>query len=244
MKIKTILISQPEPSNENSPYSKLKSKYKVKIDFRPFIHVEGLTAKNVRSQRVDFSKFQNIILTSRNAVDHFFRIAEEMRFKVPDQTKYFCQSEAVAFYLQKYVVYRKRKIYVGNNSFDDLESTFEKFIGEKYLVPTSGSLNPQTVSKLDSFKISWERVQLYKTVVSDLSDLSDVYYDLLVFYSPLGIDSLFENFPDFKQNKTLIAVYGKTTLEAAKSKNLNVDIEVPTEESRSMSEGIENYLNK
>ena len=244
MKIKTILISQPEPSNENSPYSKLKRKHKVKIDFRPFIHVEGLTAKKVRSQRVDFSKFQNIILTSRNAVDHFFRIAEEMRFKVPDQTKYFCQSEAVAFYLQKYVVYRKRKIYVGNNSFDDLESTFEKFIGEKYLVPTSGSLNPQTVSKLDSYKISWERVQLYKTVVSDLSDLSDVYYDLLVFYSPLGIDSLFENFPDFKQNKTLIAVYGKTTLEAAKSKNLNVDIEVPTEESRSMAEGIENYLNK
>ena len=244
MKIKTILISQPEPSNENSPFSKLKRKHKVKIDFRPFIHVEGLTAKKVRSQRIDFSKFQNIILTSRNAVDHFFRIAEEMRFKVPDQTKYFCQSEAVAFYLQKYVVYRKRKIYVGNNSFDDLESTFEKFIGEKYLVPTSGSLNPQIVSKLDSFKISWERVQLYKTVVSDLSDLSDVYYDLLVFYSPLGIDSLFENFPDFKQNKTLIAVYGKTTLEAAKSKNLNVDIEVPTEESRSMSEGIENYLNK
>ena len=244
MKIKTILISQPEPSNDNSPYSKLKSKYKVKIDFRPFIHVEGLTAKKVRSQRVDFSKFQNIILTSRNAVDHFFRIAEEMRFKVPDQTKYFCQSEAVAFYLQKYVVYRKRKIYVGNNSFDDLESTFEKFIGEKYLVPTSGSLNPQIVSKLDSFEISWERVQLYKTVVSDLSDLSDVYYDLLVFYSPLGIDSLFENFPDFEQNKTLIAVYGKTTLEAAKSKNLNVDIEVPSEESRSMAEGIENYLNK
>jgi uroporphyrinogen-III synthase len=244
MKIKTILISQPEPSNENSPFSKLKSKYKVKVDFRPFIHVEGLTAKKVRSQRVDFSKFQNIILTSRNAVDHFFRIAEEMRFKVPDQTKYLCQSEAVAFYLQKYVVYRKRKIYVGNNSFDDLDSTFEKFIGEKYLVPTSGSLNPQIVSKLDSFEISWERVQLYKTVVSDLSDLSDVYYDLLVFYSPLGIDSLFENFPDFEQNKTLIAVYGKTTLEAAKSKNLNVDIEVPTEESRSMAEGIENYLNK
>ena len=244
MKIKTILISQPEPSNENSPYSKLIRKHQVKIDFRPFIHVEGLTAKKVRSQRVDFSKFQNVILTSRNAVDHFFRIAEEMRFKVPDQTKYFCQSEAVAFYLQKYVVYRKRKIYVGNNSFDDLESTFEKFIGEKYLVPTSGSLNPQIASKLDSFEISWERVQLYKTVVSDLSDLSDVYYDLLVFFSPSGIDSLFENFPEFEQNKTLIAVYGKTTLEAAKSKNLNVDIEVPTEESRSMAEGIENYLNK
>ncbi|MEC7773204.1 MAG: uroporphyrinogen-III synthase [Bacteroidota bacterium] len=244
MKIKTILISQPEPSNENSPYSKIERKYKVKIDFRPFIHVEGLKAKKVRSQKVDFSKFNNIVLTSRNAVDHFFRIAEEMRFKVPDQTKYFCQSEAVAFYLQKYVVYRKRKIYVGNNSFDDLETTFQKFIGEKYLVPTSGSLNPEIVSKLDSFEISWDRVQLYKTVVSDLSDLSNVSYDLLVFFSPLGIHSLFENFPEFEQKKTLIAVYGKTTLEAAENKNLRVDIKVPTEESRSMSMGIENYLNK
>ena len=244
MKIKTILISQPEPSNENSPYSKLQRKHKIKIDFRPFIHVEGLKAKKVRSQKVDFSKFNNIILTSRNAVDHFFRIAEEMRFKVPDQTKYFCQSEAVAFYLQKYVVYRKRKIYVGNNNFNDLESVFQKFIGEKYLVPTSGSLNPKTASILDSYDISWDRVQLYKTVISDLSDLSDVSYDLLVFYSPSGIDSLFKNFPDFVQNKTLIAVYGKTTLQAAIEKNLKVDIEVPTEESRSMAEGIENYINR
>ena len=244
MKIKTILISQPEPSNENSPYSKLQRKHKIKIDFRPFIHVEGLKAKKVRSQKVDFSKFNNIILTSRNAVDHFFRIAEEMRFKVPDQTKYFCQSEAVAFYLQKYVVYRKRKIYVGNNNFNDLESIFQKFIGEKYLVPTSGSLNPKTASTLDSYDISWDRVQLYKTVISDLSDLSNVSYDLLVFYSPSGIDSLFKNFPDFVQNKTLIAVYGKTTLQAAIEKNLKVDIEVPTEESRSMAEGIENYIKR
>ena len=244
MGIKTILISQPEPSNQNSPYSKLIRKYKVKVDFRPFIHVEGLSAKKVRSQKVDFSKFQNIILTSRNAVDHFFRIAEEMRFKVPDQTKYFCQSEAVAFYLQKYVVYRKRKIYVGNNNFNDLESIFEKFINEKYLVPTSGSLNPKIVQTLDSFEITWDRVQLYKTVISDLSDLSDVYYDILVFFSPSGIESLFKNFPDFKQNKTVIAVYGETTLEAAKNKNLKVDIEVPTDDSPSMAMGIENYINK
>jgi len=244
MGIKTILISQPEPSNQNSPYSKLIRKYKVKIDFRPFIHVEGLSAKKVRSQKVDFSKFQNIILTSRNAVDHFFRIAEEMRFKVPDQTKYFCQSEAVAFYLQKYVVYRKRKIYVGNNNFNDLESIFEKFINEKYLVPTSGSLYPKIVHTSDPDKITWDRVQLYKTVISDLSDLGDVYYDVLVFFSPSGIESLFKNFPDFKQNKTLLAVYGKTTLEAAKNKNLKVDIEVPTDDSPSMAIGIENYINK
>ena len=242
MSIKTILISQPEPSNDNSPYSKLISKHKIKIDYRSFIHVEGLTAKEVRAQKVDFSKFQNIVLTSRNSVDHFFRIAEEMRFKVPDQTKYFCQSEAVAYYLQKYVVYRKRKIYVGNNNFNDLEATFIKFQREKFLVPTSGSLNPDIVKTLDSFEITWERAQLFKTVISDLSDLRDVYYDILVFFSPLGIKSLFENFPDFKQNKTLIAVYGNTTEEAAKSKDLRIDIKAPTEVSPSMAMAIEKYI--
>ena len=192
------MLFRSEPTNGNSPYSKLVRKHKIKVDYRPFIHVEGLTAKEVRAQKVDFSRFQNIVLTSRNAVDHFFRIAEEMRFKVPDQTKYFCQSEAVAYYLQKYVVYRKRKIYVGNNSFRDLEAIFLKFHREKFLVPSSGSLNPDIANTLDSFDISWQRAQLFKTVVSDLSDLSDVYYDVLVFFSPLGIESLFENFPDFK----------------------------------------------
>ena len=242
MSIKTILISQPEPSNDNSPYSKLISKHKIKIDYRSFIHVEGLTAKEVRAQKVDFSKFQNIVLTSRNSVDHFFRIAEEMRFKVPDQTKYFCQSEAVAYYLQKYVVYRKRKIYVGNNNFNDLEATFTKFQREKFLVPTSGSLNPDIVKTLDSFEITWERAQLFKTVISDLSDLRDVYYDILVFFSPLGIKSLFENFPDFKQNKTLIDVYGNTTEEAAKAKDLRIDIKAPSEVSPSMAMAIEKYI--
>ena len=242
MSIKTILISQPEPSNDNSPYSKLISKHKIKIDYRSFIHVEGLTAKEVRAQKVDFSKFQNIVLTSRNSVDHFFRIAEEMRFKVPDQTKYFCQSEAVAYYLQKYVVYRKRKIYVGNNNFNDLEATFIKFQREKFLVPTSGSLNPDIVKTLDSFEITWERAQLFKTVISDLSDLRNVYYDILVFFSPLGIKSLFENFPDFKQNKTLIAVYGNTTEEAAKAKDVRIDIKAPSEVSPSMAMAIEKYI--
>ena len=242
MSIKTILISQPEPSNDNSPYSKLISKHKIKIDYRSFIHVEGLTAKEVRAQKVDFSKFQNIVLTSRNSVDHFFRIAEEMRFKVPDQTKYFCQSEAVAYYLQKYVVYRKRKIYVGNNNFNDLEATFIKFQREKFLVPTSGSLNPDIVKTLDSFEITWERAQLFKTVISDLSDLRNVYYDILVFFSPLGIKSLFENFPDFKQNKTLIAVYGNTTEEAAKAKDLRIDIKAPSKVSPSMAMAIEKYI--
>ena len=242
MSIKTVLISQPKPTKGNSPYSRLNRKYKIKVDYRPFIHVEGLTAKEVRAQKIDFSRFHNIVLTSRNAVDHFFRITEEMRFKVPDQTKYFCQSEAVAYYLQKYVVYRKRKIYVGNNSFRDLEATFVKFHKENFLVPSSGSLNPDIVNTLDSFDISWQRAQLFKTVVSDLSDLSDVYYDVLVFFSPLGIESLFENFPDFKQNKTLIAVYGNTTEEAAIKKNLRIDIKAPTEMSPSMLMAIEKYI--
>ena len=242
MKVKTILVSQPEPKIENSPYFDLQQTQKVKIDFRPFIHVENVTTKEIRLQKVNFSSFSAIILTSRNAVDHFFRVAESMRYKVPDSMKYFCQSEAVAYYLQKYVVYRKRKIYVGNNNFKDLEATFTKFNKERFLAPTSGSLNPDIIKTLDSFEISWERAQLYKTVVSDLSDLRDVYYDLLVFFSPLGIESLFKNFPDFEQNKTLIAVYGNTTEEAAKAKNLRIDIKAPTEVSPSMAMAIDKYI--
>ena len=244
MSIKTILISQPEPTNDNSPYSKLINKHKLKVDYRSFIHVEGLTAKEVRAQKVDFSKFQNIILTSRNSVDHFFRIAEEMRFKVPDQTKYFCQSEAVAYYLQKYVVYRKRKIYVGNNNFNDLEATFVKFQRENFLVPSSGSLNPDIVRTLDSFEITWERAQLFKTVISDLSDLRDVYYDILVFFSPSGIESLFKNFPDFKQNNTRIAVYGNATVKAASDAKLRIDIKAPTPDTPSMTMAIEKYISQ
>ena len=132
MKVKSILISQPKPELKNSPYVELIKKFKLKIDFRPFIHIEGKTSREIRQQKIDLSKFSAIILTSRNSVDHFFRITEEMRFKVPDQTKYFCQSEAVAYYLQKYVVYRKRKIYIGNNNFMDLEATFLKFNKEKF----------------------------------------------------------------------------------------------------------------
>ena len=193
MKVKTILVSQPAPVSDKSPYCRLKEKHKLKIDFRPFIHVEALTAKEVRLQKINFSDFNNIILTSRNAVDHFFRITEEMRFKVPDATKYFCQSEAVAFYLQKYVVYRKRKIYVGEKSINDLRPIFKKFENEKFLLPTSDVLKPSIPDNLNEIGINWTRAKLYKTVVSDLSDLRNVYYDLLVFFSPSGIESLFQN---------------------------------------------------
>ena len=194
MKVKTILVSQPEPNVENSPYHELSNKQKVKIDFRSFIHVEGVSSREVRSQRIDFSKFSAVIFTSRKAIDNYFRLAEEMRFKVPDSMKYFCQSEAVSFYLQKYVVYRKRKIYVGERSFEDLIKLIKKYKEEVFLLPSSDKLTPSIPVALDVLGVKWERAILFKTVISDLSDLTDVYYDILVFFSPSGIKSLFENF--------------------------------------------------
>jgi uroporphyrinogen-III synthase len=244
MKVKTILVSQPEPSSEKSPYSRLREKSKLIIDFRPFIHVEGLNGKDVRQQKIDFNNFQNIILTSRNAVDHFFRLCKEMRFTVPDSTKYFCQSEAVAFYLQKYVVYRKRKIYVGERSIKDLDATFKKFSDETYLFPTSDLLKPEIPKFLNKIKVNWKRAIFYHTVVSDLSDLRDVYYDILVFFSPSGIESLFKNFPDFKQKNTRIAVYGNSTAKAAEDAGLKINIKAPMIETPSMTMAIEKYIEK
>ena len=241
-KVKTILVSQPEPNSENSPYTRLKEKHNLTIDFRPFIHVEGVEAKEVRQQKIDFNDFDSVILTSRNSVDHYFRLAEEMRFKVPDSTKYFCQSEAVAYYLQKYVVYRKRKIYVGERSVMDLEATFKKFKDDRYLLPSSDILKPVIPNFLDRLELNWKRAQLYKTVVSDLSDLRDVYYDILVFFSPSGIESLFKNFPDFEQNNTRIAVYGNTTVKAADEAKLRIDIKAPTVDTPSMTMAIEKYI--
>ncbi|MEN8965374.1 MAG: uroporphyrinogen-III synthase, partial [Polaribacter sp.] len=214
MKVKTILVSQPEPKTETSPYFDLSTKQKVKIDFRSFIHVEGIPVKEVRGQKVDLNNFTAIILTSRNAVDHFFRIAEEMRFKVPDAMKYFCQSEAVAYYLQKYVVYRKRKIYVGARTFPDLTKLIKKHKTETFLLPSSDKLKPLIPEELDKLEVKWTRLDLYRTVISDLSDLENVFYDVLVFFSPSGIESLLKNFPNFKQNDTRIAAFGNSTVNA------------------------------
>ncbi len=242
MKVKTILVSQPEPKIENSPYFDLQEKQKVKIDFRPFIHVEGVDAKEIRQQKVDLTKYTAIILTSRNAVDHFFRVAEEMRFKVPDTMKYFCQSEAVAYYLQKYVVYRKRKIYVGKRTFADLSPLIKKYKGENFLLPTTDKLKPEVPETLNTLNVDWKEAVFYRTVISDLSDLANVYYDILVFFSPSGIDSLFHNFPDFKQNNTRIAVFGNTTIKAVESRGLRVDIAAPTPETPSMTMALEKYI--
>lgn len=242
MKVKTILVSQPEPKVENSPYSRLIDKEKIKVDFRPFIHVEGVEAKNVRQQKIDLNHFTAIILTSRNSVDHFFRIAEEMRFKVPDTMKYFCQSEAVAYYLQKYVVYRKRKIYVGKRNFSDLTPLIKKYKDEKFLLPSSDVLKPGVPETLDELGVVWKRGIFYKTVISDLSDLRDVYYDILVFFSPSGIESLLKNFPDFEQNNTRIAVFGNSTVLAATDAGLRIDIQAPTPENPSMTMALQKYI--
>ena len=244
MKVKTILVSQPEPKVDNSPYFDLQQKHKFKIDFRPFIHVEGVNAKEIRLQKIDLNNFTAIILTSKNSVDHFFRVADEMRYKIPEGLKYFCQSEAVAFYLQKYVVYRKRKIYVGQKEFIDLTTLLKKYKEEKFLLPASDQLNAEAKIILDNLKVNWTQAVFYKTVMSDLTDLSDVYFDILAFFSPTGIKSLFKNFPDFKQNNTRIAVFGSSTQKEALEHGLRVDIMAPTPEAPSMTMAIDKYIAK
>ena len=165
-----------------------------------------------------------------------------MRFKVPDSMKYFCQSEAVAYYLQKYVVYRKRKIYVGKRNFSDLAPLINKYKNEKFLLPSSDKLKASVPAALDELGIQWKQAVFYKTVISDLSDLANVYYDILVFFSPSGIDSLFHNFPDFKQNDTRIAVFGNTTVKAVENKGLRVDVAAPTTEMPSMTMALNKYI--
>ena len=242
MKVKTILVSQPEPKVENSPYFDLIDRQKVKIDFAPFIHVESVPGKEVRNQKVDLNDYTAIILTSRNAVDHYFRIADELRYKVPDSMKYFCQSEAVAYYLQKYVVYRKRKIYVGKRTFTELSPLIKKYKTEKFLLPSTDKLKDEVPNVLNELKVSWKQAILYRTVVSDLSNLRDVFYDILVFFSPSGIESLLHNFPDFEQKETRIAVFGNTTVKAAADSGLRVDIKAPTPDTPSMTMALEKYI--
>jgi len=184
----------------------------------------------------------HIIFTSRNAVDNYFRLAEEMRYTVPDDMRYFCQSEAIAYYLQNYVVYRKRKIYVGARTFDDLIKLIKKHKNETFLLPSSDKLKPSIPKALDELSIKWSNATMFKTVVSDLSDLENVFYDVLVFFSPSGIKSLFENFPEYKQKNTRIAVFGNTTIKAAEEAGLTVNISAPTKENPSMTAALENYI--
>jgi uroporphyrinogen-III synthase len=243
-KIKSILISQPRPASDKSPYYDLAEKYKLKIDFRPFIHVEGVPAKEFRQQRVNILEHTAIILTSRNAVDHFFRMCEAMRITVPESMKYFCLSESTAYYLQKYVVFRKRKIFHGKQSFEDLIDVIKKHKNEKFLLPCSDIHKRNITDLLEKFNIKYSKSVFYRTVCSDLSDLADVNYDMLVFFSPSGIESLLKNFPDFKQNDTRIAAFGTTTAKAVKDAGLTLNVHAPSPGLPSMSMAIENYIKK
>lgn len=242
-KVKTILISQPKP--ERSPYYKLEQKYNLQIDWRQFIHVEGLTSKEFRKQRIRPDEFSAIIFTSKGAIDHFFRLCEEMRIKMSQDTKYFCISEAIANYLQKFIVYRKRKVFAGKRTIADLKVQLNKHKEkEKFLMPVSNLGAKGVTDFLNEMELNWKDALMYRTVCSDLSDLSDVTYDVLVFFSPLGIDSLYENFPTFKQNKTRIAVYGNSTKQSVVDHGLDINIMAPAPGIPSMAMALEDYLKK
>jgi uroporphyrinogen-III synthase len=242
LKIKSILVTQPEPATVKSPYSELAESTSVKIDFRPFIQVEGVSAKEFRQTRIHLNEFTAILFNSKTAIDHFFRLAQELRVTIPDTLKYFCVSESIAFYLQKYIVYRKRKIFHANGTMPDLMDIMRKHKEEVYLVPLSDIHTQEIPKMLDKGGFNYTQAVLYRTISSDLRDLKDIHYDVLVFFSPSGVKSLLENFPDFQQNDTKIASFGSTTAQAVREAGLNLDIEAPTPEAPSMTMALEHYI--
>lgn len=244
MKIKRILVSQPKPISAKSPYFEFADRNNLKVDFRPFIQVEGVSAKEFRQTRVNILDHTAVIFTSRTAIDHFFRVSNDLRITVPDSFKYFCISEATAFYLQKYIVYRKRKIFYGDGKFSELIDIIKKHMEEKYLVPLSHIHKPEIPMLLEESEVNYTKAILYRTVSSDLSDLKDVNYDVLVFYSPSGITSLMKNFPEFRQNETKIASFGPTTAQAVKKAGLRLDIQAPNPQAPSMTMALEQYIKK
>lgn len=243
-KVKSILVSQPEPQNGHSPYDNLKSKYDIKIDFRPFIQIEPVSLKEFRSQKIDILNHSAIIFTSRNAVDHLFELAAQMKIEMPADMKYFCISEQTSNYLQKYIVIRKRKIFTGSKTAMDLIEILKKHKNEKFLFPCSNIRKNDIPNFLDENEYDFSEAVIYRTIASDLSDLAEVNYDVIAFFSPSGIKSLFHNFPDFKQNNTRIAAFGPTTAKAVKDAGLILDIQAPHPSAPSMTGALEMYIRK
>ncbi|MEA1873643.1 MAG: uroporphyrinogen-III synthase [Bacteroidota bacterium] len=241
-KIKRILVSQPKPSADKSPYFDLAEKHKLHIDFRSFIEIEGVQSKEFRQSKVDITAHTAMIFTSRTAINHFFRICEELKLNIEDSWKYFCISESVAFYLQKFIVYRKRKIFYGDGRFDDLLRLVKKHKNEKFLVPLSSASKKNIPGKLKKADVNFTPAILYKTVNADLSDLKNLNYDILVFFSPSGIQSLLHNFPDFNQNSTKIAAFGPSTHKSVKDADLSLDIKAPQPKYPSMSMALDQYI--
>jgi uroporphyrinogen-III synthase len=244
LKVKSILVTQPRPETEKSPYFDLAKKYNLKIDFRPFIQIEPIHAIEFRKNRINIADYNAVILTSRNAADHFFRICGEMRVAVPETMKYFCVSESTAYYLQKYVIYRKRKIFFGKQTIGDLIDVIKKHNDPKYLVPCTDIHKQEIFDELEANSIKFTKAVIYKTVAADLSDLANVNYDVLVFFSPSGIKSLLKNFPKFKQNSTRIAAFGPTTAQAVVEAGLRLDIQAPIPAAPSMTMALEQYIKK
>ncbi len=243
-KVKKILVSQPKPKDSKSPYYKLAEKYDLQVDFRPFIQIEPVSVKEFRKQKIDILDHTAVIFTSRNAVDHFFRLCAGLKIEMPTDMKYFCISDQTANYLQKYIVIRKRKIFVGSKTAKDLIEILKKHKNEKYIFPCSNIRKKDIPDFLNENGYEFTEAVIYRTVASDLSDLADVNYDIIAFFSPSGINSLLVNFPDFKQNDTRIAAFGPTTSKAVKDAGLILDIQAPMPEAPSMTGAIDLYVRK
>jgi uroporphyrinogen-III synthase len=242
--VRSILVSQPKPSDVKSPYYQLAEKYKLKIDFRPFIQIEPADIKDFRKQKIDILAHTAVIFTSRNAVDHFFRLAQESKVEIPADMKYFCISEQTANYLQKYIVVRKRKVFTGYRTANDLIEILKKHKNEKYIFPCSDIRKEDIPQFMEEQGFTYSEAIIYRTVASDLSDLADVNYDVIAFFSPSGINSLFVNFPDFEQKDTRIAAFGPTTAKAVRDAGLQLDIEAPQPNAPSMTGALELYIKK
>lgn len=243
-KVKSILVTQESPTDANSPYLKLAERFNLKVDFIPFIQVEPVDVREFRKQKIDILNFTAIIFTSRNAVDHFFSLCVELKIEMPADMKYFCISEQTSNYLQKYIVIRKRKIFTGLKTATDLIEIMKKHKNEKFLFPCSDIRKDDIPNFLKNGGYEYAEAVMYHTVASDLSNLKDVYYDILAFFSPSGINSLIVNFPEYKQNDTRIAVFGPTTAQAVRDAGLILDIEAPLPNAPSMTGALELYIKK
>lgn len=248
MSIKKILVSQPRPATPKSPYFDIAERHGVEIVFRPFIKVEGLTVKEFRHSKINLSDFTAVIFTGRHAVDNFFRLCEETRVSVPDSMKYFCTTESIALYLQKYIVYRKRKIFFGKTGKlgdPQLIQGILKNREEKFLFPIS-DVHKDNLSVLDENEINYEKVVMYRTVSNDFRPDEPFDYDLLLFFSPAGIDSLKKNFPDFDQDKRpiYIGTYGQPAAKAVTDAGLRLDYSAPTPEFPSMPAALDDFLRR
>jgi len=244
LNIKKVLVSQPKPATDKSPYFDIAEKYGVEIDFRPFIKVEPVTAKEFRQQRLSILDHTAVIFTAKTAIDHFFKLSEELRVIIPETMKYFCMTEAIAAYLQKYIIYRKRKIFFGQGKPEDLIGSITKHSKEKFLVPVSDIHKDDLFLLLDTKKVDYTKSVMYRTVSNEFSKDETFDYDVLLFFSPTGISSLLKNFPEFKQEDVKIGCFGLTTAKAVKDAGLRLDIEAPTPDAPSMTAALDQYLKK